>query len=416
MAETDPSGQIGPYLLDEVVGRGSSGVVWRAYDGVSGEVVAVKMLDAATREDPLSRARFARECELVGAFFHPGLVRLRAAGRTDSGGAYLVMDLALGTTLRNRWAHGTKSSEAEVLWLVLKIAEAVDAMHQAGWVHRDLKPANVILDPEHQQPRLLDFGVAAPLNSDRQLTEAGYFVGTPVYLAPEQLLGARPAATMDVYALGCILYEGLVGQPPFRGGTDFILTQKSSQDPPKYSGHRALDELLAASLSRRPEGRPHHAGAFANALRKATKEIHPDVEHLASAPTPVFDYTSADTITSQLPTDDLAKVQSNDTETMLQPDISDLLDASLPASERNFFGEDASQLLKSPILDDDVADFTSKIVEVYFPAPPRPATYARTGVSLGLGMITISALLTWGGGWLWQEWIIHLPRLLDVSS
>lgn len=261
--------RVGPYALDEVVGRGSSGVVWRAFDEVSEEVVALKMLDEATASDPMARARFARECELVGAFKHPGLVRLRATGSAGTV-RYLVMDLALGATLQKRLGQTPPLTIAAGLEIVERAAEAISAMHAGGWVHRDVKPANIILG-EDERPRLLDYGLAARMGTESgaRLTRAGFFVGTPLYLAPEQLLGAPPAPTMDVYALGVTLYEMLVGRPPFIGDTEGLLTSKATQDAPDYRGPAPVRELLRAALARRPGKRPQDAAAFGEALAEA---------------------------------------------------------------------------------------------------------------------------------------------------
>lgn len=266
----DIAERIGPYILDDIVGRGSSGVVWRGFDEISGEVVAVKMLDPTTSADPMARARFTRECELVGAFSHPSLVRLRAAGSTSDGFDYLVMDLALGETMLARISRNPPLTMAEGIQLVQQSALALGAMHDAGWIHRDVKPANVILG-EDGRPRLLDYGLAAraECTPDLRLTRAGFFVGTPLYLAPEQLLGAPPQPTMDVYALGAMLYEVLVGEPPFVGSTETLLAAKATKTAPIYDGPAPVADLLEAALARRPEGRPVDAGAFAAALAEA---------------------------------------------------------------------------------------------------------------------------------------------------
>lgn len=276
--------RVGPYALDEVVGRGSSGVVWRAFDEIGSEVVALKMLDEATAQDPMARARFARECELVGAFRHAGLVRLRATGSAGSV-RYLVMDLALGVTFQKRLGQTPALSMAEGMKTVQHAAEAIAAMHEAGWVHRDVKPANIILG-EDGRPRLLDYGLAAQVGSESgaRLTRAGFFVGTPLYLAPEQLMGAAPAPTMDVYALGVTLYELLVGRPPFVGDTEGLLTSKATQDAPVYSGPAPVKALLEAALARRPGKRPKDAAEFAQVLRGLREEAG---DALEDTPVPV---------------------------------------------------------------------------------------------------------------------------------
>lgn len=259
---TTPAVHLGPYVLDEIVGRGSSGVVYRAFDELSGDPVAVKLLDGFTADDPSAVTRFARECELVGCFEHPGLVSLRASGKTEHGVSYLVMDLALGESLKDRLARGRMSNPES---MVIALCEAAAAMHRAGWVHRDIKPANVVL--EAAGPRLLDFGLAARAGTEERLTRTGYFVGTPLYLAPEQILGAPPAPTMDVYALSALLFEAVCGHPPFQGPIEAVLTAKSQSDPPVLACPAHLSALLAAGLSRDPAARPPDGAALAAALR-----------------------------------------------------------------------------------------------------------------------------------------------------
>ena len=302
MSDTVHVDQVGPYLLDEVVGRGSSGVVWRAYDEVSCECVAVKMLEEKMDQDPTARARFARECELVGAFSHPSLVRLRAAGRTETNINYLVMDLALGQTLLERWEDGPSMTVYDTIQVIVDIADALDAMHRAGWAHRDVKPANIVLD-DNGRARLLDFGLTTRIGDTPKFTQAGFFVGTPIYLAPEQLLGARPAPTMDVYALGVMLYEAVSGHPPFLGDTEAILTQKSTQSAPEYHGSLPIADVLRATLTRRPEGRPQDAADFARRLRAALSSLK-TLENEDVQLAPGQRMTDAETLT-QTPTADL---------------------------------------------------------------------------------------------------------------
>ncbi|MBX2813311.1 MAG: serine/threonine protein kinase [Myxococcales bacterium] len=378
MSTEDCITQLGPYLLDKVVGRGSSGVVWRAYDEVSGELVAVKMLDEWTKKDMSSQARFVRECELVGAFAHPGLVRLRAAGRTNEGVDYLVMDLAMGPTLQSRWAKGPPMSAGEAIRTLLAVAEAVSVMHEVGWVHRDIKPANIIMDPQGY-PRLLDFGLTAKLEDDRMLTEAGYFVGTPIYLAPEQLLGSRPTAMMDVYALGVILYEGLIGQPPFSGDTERILKLKSFQDPPEYQGFSPLSRLLASVLSRRPDGRPKDAGAFADALR-AIADAMPEAKQQEDTPPShlrPYDYNAVQTISSN---------RWTASETALQ-----LVDSP----EKQFFQDDTEKFVKALTSAADDGAWVDQLLRLYQPGV-IPAFKTLGGAQfIALLVAVTTAILVW---------------------
>lgn len=373
-----PIARIGPYLLDEVIGRGSSGVVWRAFDELTGEMVAVKVLDETTVKDPLARARFVRECELVGAFSHAGLVRLRAAGATETGIDYLVMDLALGLTLMTRLSSPPPLSIAAGLAMVQEASEAVAAMHRAGWVHRDIKPANLVLD-EQGHPRLLDFGLAARSvdEADVRLTRAGFFVGTPLYLAPEQLLGAPPAASMDVYALGAVLFEVLVGHPPFMGPTETLLAAKSTRDAPLYEGPAPVRDLLKASLSRHPEDRPVDAGAFADRLRRASaaSTATDDLEQrVVPGARPILD---AETVASSSPLL-VAQATSPETSSSLSesegPTASEAMGAPAPSVTRPASGETPLPLATPKVWDVADSEPSAEVERVSMLPQRRPST------------------------------------------
>ena len=340
--------RIGTYRLHEEVGRGSTGVVYRAFDEACGAVVAIKLLDEGAAEDPLARTRFARECELVGAFAHPGLVRLRGAGATEEGMDYLVMDLAEGISLKTRLKRGPRLGLEESAVLVSAASDAVTAMHDVGWAHRDIKPANLVLDARNQ-PRLLDFGLAARFGakSEARLTQAGFFVGTPLYLAPEQLLGAPPAATMDVYALAAVLYELLTGRPPFTGPTEALLAAKSSRDAPEYGGPPAVRALLRAALARDAGLRPRDAGDFAAELRSAVSPAENARPWGAGDPSPCVSGLEAETVSSR-PSHSSSSAGSSVPALVLPPPPP----GSGPSRER-------------------VAVLIEELMDVYAPPPPR---------------------------------------------
>jgi len=207
-----PGQYVGPYLLESSLGKGGMGAVFLAR-APQGAAVALKVLHD---HDPERLARFQREAQVLRHLDSLRIVRLLDFG-LHQGRPYLVQELCEGGDLAGALAKRGALPPEEARELVRELAAALEVAHQAGIVHRDLKPANVLL---HQgQPKLTDFGLARAKGIDSaSLTETGGLLGTPAYMAPEQLLDARAVdARADVYALGVILYELLAGAPPFRG-------------------------------------------------------------------------------------------------------------------------------------------------------------------------------------------------------
>jgi eukaryotic-like serine/threonine-protein kinase len=198
------------YQVLEEVGRGGMGVVYRAVHEGLKRTVAIKMLPPEARSDAVEVARFYAEAEVVAAIQHPNVVQVFEFSQVD-GRPYMAMEYLPGGTLASRLTE--PASVADAAALVELLARAVQAAHEQGVVHRDLKPGNVLFDAEGQ-PRVTDFGLAKRVSSN--LTRTQVVMGTPAYMAPEQASGrtkyAGPAA--DIYALGVILYECLIGEPP----------------------------------------------------------------------------------------------------------------------------------------------------------------------------------------------------------
>jgi serine/threonine-protein kinase len=210
--------QIPGYIIDEVLGYGGMGVVYKARQQALDRVVAVKMLIAGPFASPLELGRFRRETAALACLKHPNIVQVYDAGGVD-GRPYLAMELVDGGTLAQKIA-GAPLPARNAAELLAILAAAVDVAHQAGIVHRDLKPVNILLAADGT-PKVTDFGLARRLEVDGGLTQTGVTVGTPNYMAPEQAGGQARAIgpAVDVYALGAILYETLTGRPPFRAET-----------------------------------------------------------------------------------------------------------------------------------------------------------------------------------------------------
>ncbi len=240
------------YRIESVLGRGGMGRVFRGTDLRLGRPVAIKLLPTAEMNDK----RIESEVRTLARCAHPNLVHLYDAGEI-AGGSYLVMELVAGPTLSQRISQGPLD-EHETVVIGVGIASALAYIHQQRIVHRDVKPSNILLD-EHSNPHLADFGISWLVDATR-LTMTGLAFGTPAYLAPEQLQGGVIGPPVDVYALGLVLLECLVGRPAFEGTPAEVVAARLGQDPhiPDHvsPSWRALIEQMTA---RDPTARPSAA-------------------------------------------------------------------------------------------------------------------------------------------------------------
>lgn len=203
------------YRIESELGRGGMGEVYRATDIQSGEIVAVKALNAEVlAHEPDLLARFIREGEALRLLNHPNIVRMIAAVEED-GKHYLAMEFVEGGSLRDLLNTRGKLPAGEVIKLALEVADALTRAHHLGIIHRDLKPANVLIAKDGT-PRLADFGIAH-MDSDQHLTQTGMLIGTVDYLSPEVCEGERPDERSDIWAFGVMLFEMLSGRLPFEG-------------------------------------------------------------------------------------------------------------------------------------------------------------------------------------------------------
>jgi protein kinase-like protein len=251
--------QVGPYRLLEQLGRGGMGVVYAAEDTRLGRTVALKALPPAFTRDPVARERLAREARAAAGLSHPAIATVYALEEID-GEVFIATELVRGTTLRTRLASGPLAA-GDLLPILTSIAEALDAAHQHGIIHRDLKPDNVLVSTEGRV-KVVDFGLARslmpPPGSNPSLTVTGALLGTPGYMAPEQLRGGTLDARTDVFAFGVLAYECATGMHPFGGFDAASLVERLvSPQPPlaRRISPAGLDAIVRRSLEVDPAAR-----------------------------------------------------------------------------------------------------------------------------------------------------------------
>jgi ABC-type transport system substrate-binding protein/predicted Ser/Thr protein kinase len=268
---------IAGYRVESLLGEGATGAVYlaRAADGVA---VALKLLAPELARDERFRARFLRETQAVAGLDHPRIVTVLSSGEED-GFLHIAMPYVDGLDLRELLRREGPLEPKRTVELIGQIAEALDAAHAAGLVHRDVKPANVLVAGSSERPSavLCDFGLARHTAGPESLTGDRALLGTIAYIAPEQIEGGAVDRRADVYALGCVLYECLVGSPPFERETELAVLYAHLNEPaPRASVRRpelpvALDDVLATALDKDPAKRPASAGELASAAAAALR-------------------------------------------------------------------------------------------------------------------------------------------------
>ncbi|WP_437544870.1 protein kinase [Sorangium sp. So ce367] len=264
------------FELVERAGAGGMGEVFRAWDRILGEVVAVKILHDVYAQDT---ARFRREGGILAQISHPRVVRYMAQGLSPSGAPYLVMEWLAGEDLGARLQRGPLTVE-ETLTLMEGVSEALAGVHSSGIVHRDLKPTNLFLvNGDLGMVKLLDFGIAR-LPETTRMTRSGTILGTPAYMAPEQARSGHAIdARADVFALGCVLFECLTGSMAFSGVHLMdVLVKIVLEDVPRVREispevPRWLDDLCARMLAKHPDARPSDGAAVLAAIRSSGQGV-----------------------------------------------------------------------------------------------------------------------------------------------
>ena len=259
----------GRFVIERLLGAGGMGAVYLARDEQLGEAVALKVIAGLALLDPGSAERLRREASMARRISHPNVVRMHDLGE-ENGLLFVSMEYVTGESLAARIQRLGTLTPAQLRPIVTQLCEGLTAAHNAGVVHRDLKPANILIDAQ-ERVKLIDFGIArADLHAG--MTATNMVVGTPEYMAPEQVKGGAIDARTDLYALGAVLYHALTGRPPFRGDTPISVGLAHCTDPvvpPRQLRPDlpvAWDSAITCMLEKTPSARFASAQAVLAAL------------------------------------------------------------------------------------------------------------------------------------------------------
>ena len=264
------------YELGAMIGTGGMADVYIAEDLRLHRKVAVKILRSDLARDPAFVARFKKEALAAGALNNPGIVAVFDSGE-DGADSYIVMELVKGHTLRQVLQSDAEISQAEAVTIVTEILEALEYSHEQGIIHRDIKPGNIMIT-DSGKVKVMDFGIARALDDvGATMTNTWNVVGTAQYLSPEQATGEYADARSDIYSVGCLMYELLVGRPPFIGDTPVsIAFQHVSAPLPAPSDINPeidpnLETIIKVALHKDPSDRYQDASAMLEDLRRAIR-------------------------------------------------------------------------------------------------------------------------------------------------
>jgi tRNA A-37 threonylcarbamoyl transferase component Bud32 len=279
---------LGPYSLLEVIGGGGMATVYKAYQPSADRFVAVKVIRADLSREPELRQRFEREARTIAQLEHPAILPIYDVGE-HNGVPFLVMRYVEGGSLSDRISAG-RLPLGQAVEYIAQLGEALAYAHQQGIIHRDIKPANVLITPRGHV-LLSDFGIAKILADENGLTGTGMPIGTPFYMAPEQIQGKPVDARTDIYSLGIVLYECLIGQRPFVAETPWAVMDMQLRDaPPPPRALRpeipeSLERVILKATAKQPEHRFESMEALVQALREVDLEADAPAQEPATGPT-----------------------------------------------------------------------------------------------------------------------------------
>jgi serine/threonine protein kinase len=280
------------WRVERELARGGMGVIYLAHHPRLPRTDVIKVLSPTLTADPRFRERFLREAERMSTLSHPHVMPIHDSGESEDGTLYLVMPFISGGDLRELLKRHGRLEPARAVRLVAQLGAALDAAHRIGVVHRDVKPENVMLssvEPDESDHVLLtDFGISREQLATNSLTATGELLLTPAYAAPEQVLGKVTGGAADQYALACILYELLTGEP-YADAVPVVMLMAHIQEPVPRIGGRfgipaAIDDVLARALAKQPERRYASCREFAKAAAEA---LHAPVETATAVLQPV---------------------------------------------------------------------------------------------------------------------------------
>jgi serine/threonine protein kinase len=263
-------GQLGPYEIIEVIGRGGMGVIVRACDPKLNRNVAIKLLAAAGRPSPGALKRFLREAQATAAVDHDHVVTIHAVN-DDGPLPFIVMELVEGISLQQKIDRDGALELGDILRIGSQIAAGLDAAHQCGLIHRDIKPANILLESGTQRVKITDFGLARTVE-DGSLSCEGQIAGTPQFMSPEQAQGQTADQRSDLFSLGSVLYTMCTGRPAFPAETAVASLRGICDDAPRpirecnMDVPEWLDEIICRLLEKDPSHRPQNAREVAELL------------------------------------------------------------------------------------------------------------------------------------------------------
>jgi tRNA A-37 threonylcarbamoyl transferase component Bud32 len=261
----------GPYKITERIGEGGMAVVYKGYQQSLNRYVAIKVLRTELAQDQEFVTRFRREALAVAEMSHPNILHVYDAGYTN-GMYYIVMAFVDGGSLKELVSQGPVEMDYAVS-ITTQVADALHHAHQRGLIHRDVKPNNILMSRDGR-PLLTDFGIAKALHESTGLTRTGTSIGTPEYMAPEQVQGQKVDGRTDIYALGIVLYEMLVGWVPFSAHTPVAALYKQVNEPPPPPRQANinvpdwLEAVVLKALAKSPHDRFQQASDFSEALRQ----------------------------------------------------------------------------------------------------------------------------------------------------
>ena len=265
-----------PYEVQRTLGVGGVGVVYLARDKTSDQLVAIKALRSSLRKNAEIIARFRREVEIAKKLEHPNIARLHSLNETPEH-LFIVMDYIDGVDLGD-FVKRNKPSLGVKLKIMKSVCAAIEAAHELGVTHRDMKPGNILIDQD-SVPHVLDFGVAS-FDDDASVTRPGSFIGTPLYVSPEQAEGKRVDHRADIYSLGAIFYEMVTGRPPFIGDSAITIALKHIREKPFKPRSvdptipKLIEDVILRCLEKDPASRPQRASDIVRDIeRPIEKEL-----------------------------------------------------------------------------------------------------------------------------------------------